>query len=90
MSHEAVGNWIENAKSAALAAPRIPNMKTGGRMPKSKGNIIMEMAERFFPWLMKMTDGVRDKNGLPVQPAHVRAIALNLAQRIVNEQESHA
>ena len=46
----------------------------------------MEIAERIRPWLSKMFEGVRDENGMLVQPARVRGIALDVAQRIVQEQ----
>lgn len=50
------------------------------------GRLIMEIAEKLRPWLTKMFENVRDENGMIVQPARIRGIALNVAQDIINEQ----
>jgi hypothetical protein len=52
----------------------------------STGRLIMEVADKIRPHLMKMFEGVRDENEMIVQPARVRAVALNLAQSIVKEE----
>ncbi|MDE3059735.1 MAG: hypothetical protein KGJ06_01840 [Pseudomonadota bacterium] len=90
---EVIGNWVEKAKAAGAA--NAPVNGSGIRVirreqPRGKGNVILDLAEKIRPWLMQMAEGVRDKNGLAVQPPHVRAVALNLAQRIVKEQEAEA
>lgn len=54
---------------------------------KTRGNVIMDIAEILRPLLAKFFEGARDENGMIVQPARVRAIALNVAQDIVKEQE---
>jgi len=87
MSYETIGDWITSAKSGALAAPKTPNIKVIKRVPKSKGNIIMEVAEKLLPWLMQVFDGARDENGMLVQRSRIRAIALNAAQGIIAEQD---
>jgi len=88
MTNDAIDSWIKNAKSGTLSAPVTPGVKVIKRVPKSKGNIIMEMAEKIRPWLMKMFEGVRDENGMLLQPAHIRGIALNVAQSIIKEEEN--
>lgn len=51
------------------------------------GNPVLEIAERIYPWLLKMFDGIRGDDGMLLQPAHVRAISLNVAQRLVHKQQ---
>jgi len=55
---------------------------------KTKGEIIMDMADRMWPSLMKLFAEVRDENGFLMQPAHVRGIALNVAQNLVNNKKT--
>ncbi len=50
-------------------------------------NAILEIAEKIYPWLLKMFDGMRDDTGALLQPAHVRAISLNVAQRLLHLQQ---
>lgn len=87
MSSESIGSWIKQAKAIGQAMPQSGGVKVVKRAPKSKGNLIMEIAEKIRPWILKMFEGVRDENGMVVQPARVRAISLNVAQSIVNDQE---
>ena len=47
----------------------------------------MDIADKIWPSLMKLFSGVRDENGMLMQPAHVRGIALNVAQDLVNNNE---
>lgn len=54
---------------------------------RSNGGSIIDIAEKLRPWLAKMFEGVRDENGMLVQPARIRGIALNLAQYMVKEQQ---
>ena len=81
MSKDDSHNW--SAQTAAIL---------GGRRPvtQSRGSVILEIAERLRPWLMKMFEGVRDPHGNIMQPAHIRGIALNLAQRIIKEEENQS
>lgn len=51
----------------------------------SKGSAIMRVADLLRPHIAAMLEGKRNKQGLLVQPAHVRAVALNVAQRLVVE-----
>ena len=88
MANEMMSNWGETA-GGMFASPKTPNLKTGKQAQKSKGNIIMEVAEMLRPWLMQKLEGMRDKNGMVAQPAHIRGIALNIAQRLLNEQEKN-
>lgn len=62
-------------------------MVTGGQKPKnyqSNGTLIMQIAEEVIrPYLMKKLADCRDENGMPVQPARIRGIALIMAQEWV-------
>ncbi len=95
MSHDAISNWVEKAKmsgevSESAAASTGVQVIKRAPAPQSRGNAIMEIAEKIRPWLLKMFDGIRDENEMLIQPARVRAIALNVAQSIVIEQEKKA
>ena len=87
MSNEAIHNWVEKAKM--LGAPiDVPSegIQIIRRKDQSRGNLIMEISELLRPWISKMFEGVRDENQMLVQPARVRGIALNVAQKMVNDQ----
>jgi hypothetical protein len=86
MSHDAINSWVEKAKSEEDNTDAAPRQVQVVRRPEArgKGNVIMEVAEKLRPWIMKMLEGARDRSGMLVQPATVRAIALNVAQDILN------
>jgi hypothetical protein len=90
MSHDIINSWVEKAKSADVAMPAVEGVQVIRRANQSRGSMIMEIAERIRPWLTEMFQSVRDENGMLVQPARVRGIALNVAQGIVKEQEQKA
>lgn len=90
MSHDSINSWVEKAKSlvtgeseAAPAGVRVIRHSHH----KPAGNLIMQIADALRPWLTKMFDGVRDQDGLPVQQAHIRGMALNVAQDIVKQHK---
>jgi hypothetical protein len=90
MSQDAINSWVKKAKNqpelaAAGAANGVQVIKRAA--PVTKGNVIMDVAEKIRPWLMNVFNGLRDENGLLIQPSRVRAIALNVAQDIVRQQE---
>ena len=86
MSHDAINNWVANAKSADKAGAANPKAIKVVRATQSKGNLIMEVAEKLRPHLLKLFEGVRDTEGMLLQPARVRGIALNMAQSIVQNE----
>lgn len=93
MSSDAVNSWIDkaknNQKSSPKSAPKSGSVQVITRVePQSRGNMIMEIAEKIRPWLMKMFEGVRGEDGILLQPANIRGIALNVAQNILKEQEA--
>ncbi len=88
MSHDAISNWVEKAKNQVDSATgNEAGVQVVKRPVISRGNLIMEIAEKIRPWLTNVFGGLRDENGMLVQPARVRAIALNVAQDIVKQQE---
>lgn len=92
MENELINAWIEKAKDSAADA-RASTQGRGVavvRRKKTRGNVIIEIAEKIRPVLARLFEGARDENGMLVQPAHVRAIALNVAQDIIKEQEQKA
>ena len=89
MSHDAINTWVDKAKNtipASVGAAAIQVVKRS--QAESRGNSIMAIAEKIRPFLLKMFEGVRDEHGMLLQQAHVRGIALNMAQNIVKEQEN--
>lgn len=87
MSHDAINSWVGKAKSAPPPAIEATSVKVIKREVQSTGNMIMEIAEKIRPFLLKMFEGVRDEEGMLLQPANVRGIALNMAQNIIKEQK---
>jgi hypothetical protein len=91
MSHDAINSWVRKAKSKEFQEAVIKrgvqkkiSTKNGlrGDELRSNGSFIMEIAEKIRPHLQRMFAGVRDENGMILQPAHIRGIALNVAQDI--------
>lgn len=81
MTHELMSEWVQKAKNGANAAT-VTEQKKKKAIP-TKGNIILEIAEKLRPLITKLFEGKHDANGMLVQPAHVRGIALNVAQELV-------
>jgi hypothetical protein len=50
---------------------------------QAKGAQIMQLADLIYKALRGKLDGCRDHNDMPMEPAKVRAIALNAAQRYI-------
>jgi len=86
MSHDAINSWVNKAKNT----PHHAAVAAGGIMViqhvQSHGNLIMEIAEKIRPHLQKMFMGGRDNEGMLIQPAHIRGIALDVAQEIAKRQ----
>jgi hypothetical protein len=92
MSHDSTGIWVEKAKSL-IDHHQETAAKMSGRkkpVPKTSGNTIMEVADKLRPWLTQMFENIRDENGMLVQQARIRALALNVAQTIVQRQKKKA
>lgn len=88
MSNDVIQNWVRKSKQDA-DAPQVNSVNVIKRVGKqSRGNVILEIAERLRPWFTKMFEGIRDEHGQLVQPARIRAIALNVAQDLLNEEEN--
>jgi len=90
MSHEAINNWVLEAKDKqkklAKKTSEIEIIMRGEEI-RNNGTVIMEISDKIRPFLQKLFTGVRDENGMLLQPAHVRGIALNVAQCIVKKQD---
>jgi len=89
MDQEPIDSWLEKmaeVKHIPAAAPAGEVQVIQRRhKPVSKGNTIVDLAEKIRPILIKMFEGVRDENEQLVQPARVRGIALNMAQDMVKK-----
>jgi len=88
MPNDSIGNWVEKAKSSETSKMQTSGIKVIRREePKTKGQIILMIADRMFPRLMAFFKDKRDESGMLLQPAHVRGIALNLAEVLVKNRE---
>ncbi len=88
MASDNISSWVAKAKEGVVPPPVAASSVKVIKREQTRGNIIMDIAEKIYPWFLKMFDGVRDENGMVMQPAHVRGIALNVAQSIIKEQEA--
>lgn len=90
MPNEMIGNWVDKAKANVSAPEASTGVNVVRREPAmTKGQMIMDVADRLWPGLMDVFKGVRDHSGMLLQPAHVRGIALNAAQDLVEEHYSN-
>lgn len=91
MSREPINNWVAKAKQDASSAAAVQTNSEGVRVVRceapSKGQLIMQLADKIWPGLRELLQDVRDNSGMLLQPAHIRGIALNMAQELVNQQE---
>jgi len=88
MSQDVISNWVQKAKSDDFITVQPDGVLVIRRVdPKNKGWAIMKIAETIFPGLIKMFEHARDKNGMRMHPSRVRAVALNVAQGIVNDED---
>lgn len=58
--------------------------------PKSRGSVIMDIAEKIRPFVMNIYAGLRDEAGMLYQPAHIRGVALNMAQDLLKMHEENS
>lgn len=88
MSHEAINSWVKKAKKNQITNVvdgSVVKVITSGNEVRNNGSLIMEIAEKIRPFLQRMFTGVRDEEGMLMQPAHIRGMALNVAQGIVKK-----
>jgi hypothetical protein len=91
MDQDPINSWLSKAaemKHAAESAPTGVNVIARKHRPVNQGNVIVDLAEKLRPILMKRYKDVRDENQQMVQPARIRALSLNLAQKLVKEYQS--
>ncbi len=74
--------------SAGRQGPKINNMNN--KRVQTMGELILQVAEALKPGLQDELEGVRDENGMPVQPARVRGIAIIIAQELVKSHMANA
>lgn len=90
MGNETISHWVEKAKNA----PAAPAQKESGvqvvrrEPPPTTGQVIMDIADKLWPGLMELFHGMRDSSGMLLQPAHVRGIALNMAQELAKKRSA--
>ena len=87
MSNEPIEHWIAKARQMKPEAKADGSLLVHSRRPKTNSQLIMEIAETIRPIIAKFFSGARDANGMLVQPARIRGIALNVAQDLVKAQQ---
>lgn len=50
----------------------------------------MDIAEKIRPFVMNIYAGLRDEAGMLYQPAHIRGVALNMAQDLLKMHEENS
>jgi len=86
--NDSINEWVNNAHATeATQDAAVRSVKVIRKETRSRGQIIMAVADALRPHFNKMFEGVRDAEGMLAQPAHIRAFALNVAQGIVRDQE---
>ncbi len=70
-----MGSFSDHAKQGNQAG-------SGGSF-QTRGAQIMAVADAIRPVLVEWLTGCKNKEGMPVQPSQIRAMALNVAQDIV-------
>ena len=87
MSNEPIEHWIAKARQVKTEVKAEGSLLVQSRKPKTNGQVIMEIAETIRPIIAAFFKNARDGNGMLVQPARIRGIALNVAQDLVKAQQ---
>ena len=87
MANETINNWVEKAKANVAVAVQDSVQVVRREAEPTKGQIIMDIADKLWPWLLETLKDVRDNTGMLLQPAHIRGIALTMAQDLANLSE---
>lgn len=89
MIREPIDSWIEKATQdhmRGVEGDSMEDVQVVARQHRpAQGITIVDLAEKIRPALLRMFTGVRDENGMLIQPARIRGISLNLAQRLLKE-----
>lgn len=86
MNGESINRWVDKAKQGSSEgnADDVKGVQVVRREATvSKGQMIMDAADKILPGLQELLRGVRDNSGMLLQPAHIRGIALRMAQGLV-------
>ncbi len=87
MNEDNINEWVGNARANENVAAAPKGVKVIRKeQPKSHGTIIMEIAEKLRPSLMKWFDGKYNDDGMLIQPAHVRGFAIEMAENLVKSR----
>ena len=88
MAEDNISHWVKKAKDGSSAQHHNGVNVIRRAEPKTKGEMIMDIADRIWPSMMKLFADTRDENGVLMQPAHVRGIALNVAQDLLKNKDA--
>lgn len=89
MNEENISGWVQSAKAneAQKEAPPSGVKVVRKEVSKSRGAMIMEIAEKLLPAFRVFFKDHRDTTGMLLQPTHVRGIALNYAEYLIKSKE---
>lgn len=87
-----INEWTKQAKASEDEGAS----STGGvRVVRNKpvhqsiGQIIMQVADKIRPHLSSLFEGSHNSDGMLVQPAHIRGLALEVAEWMVKEEQKN-
>ena len=87
MNEDGINKWVGHARANENASDGNNGVKVIRNEPqKSRGTLIMEMADRLRPYLSQWFDGKYNDDGMLIQPAHVRGFAIEMAEHLVKQQ----
>ncbi|MDX2073468.1 MAG: hypothetical protein SFX19_03775 [Alphaproteobacteria bacterium] len=95
MTTDNINEWVDKAKQSEAddsSASSSGGVRVVRNQPQhqSIGNMIMAVADKIRPHIAAMCDGVRNNEGMLIQPAHIRGIALEMAEGLVKDHQRNS
>lgn len=92
MNEETLNGWVEKAKANASGADATvtSGVKVIRNETKSRGTVIMALADVLRPHISKWFDGKYNDEGMLIQPAHVRGFCIEMAERLYKQRYENA
>lgn len=93
MNGENFNEWVGRAKNnEKRVTPPSKNKKPlnvlRNEPQKSRGAMVMEIADKLLPSLSRWFSGKYSDEGMLIQPAHVRGLAIDMAEGLLKKQET--
>lgn len=90
--NDSITEWVAKAQTNETTAPEQKGVRVIRREQpqQSIGQLIMKVADKIRPHIAAMCEGVRNNEGTLLQPAHIRGIALEVAEGLVRDAKLKA